>query len=85
MAYKLEEFPWSNNYNSDLREVLALLKKVMADYDALYTRLTTAESDIVGLRNDMTALERDIDAFKKAITTVYDDAAVVSVEENLAQ
>lgn len=26
-----------------------------------------------------------IDAFKTAITTVYDDAAVVSVEENLAQ
>lgn len=90
MAYKVEEFPWSSNYNSDLREVLALLNKVMVEYDELYAKLLAFEAekeiikaDIVKLQKDFAKLLVDFDNFKKAAEAEI-AAAIARMEAEIA-
>ena len=60
MAFTFEEFPNSDYYDSDLREILKYMKEFenkLKHYDDVIARLEEAIKDIAGMQSDILALQ----------------------------
>lgn len=76
MAYGAFEFPNASFYDSDLRELLAMYKKLVAEYDSILSTVEALNKKVDDLYNYVDA--QIADAVKKALAEVNAKIEVIS-------
>ena len=79
MSYTSFDFPHTHFYDSDLRELLGMCKKLMDDYDKLVSDINSLNEwriahtkDYEELLDKMVELENDIKQFEEDINTEFE-------------
>ena len=80
MAYGAFEFPNASFYDSDLRELLAMYKKLVAEYDSILATVEALNKKVDDLYNYVDA--KISDAVKKALAEV--NAKIELINEKIA-
>lgn len=80
MAYGAFEFPNASFYDSDLRELLAMYKKLVAEYDSILATVETLNKKVDDLYNYVDT--QIAEAVKKALAEV--DAKIEVINEKIA-
>lgn len=87
MAFGIPEFPNSRYYDDDLRELLAMYKKLVEDYDSIKTMIEESVRDYDSLIADnkeihqrMTAIETAMSQLEKKIIATIDSKLGSAVE-----
>ena len=80
MAYGAFEFPNASFYDSDLRELLAMYKKLTAEYDSILATVEALNKKVEDLYNYVDA--EIAEAVKKALAEV--NAKIVVINEKIA-
>ena len=80
MAYGAFEFPNASFYDSDLRELLAMYKKLTAEYDSILATVEALNKKVDDLYNYVDA--QIADAVKKTLAEV--NAKIVTINEKIA-
>lgn len=78
MAYGAFEFPNASFYDSDLRELLAMYKKLVAEYDSILSTVEALNKKVDDLYNYVDA--EIADAVKKALAEVNAKIEVINVK-----
>lgn len=80
MAYGAFEFPNASFYDSDLRELLGMYKKLTAEYDSILASVEALNKKVADLYNYVDA--EIAEAVKKALAEV--NAKIVAINEKIA-
>lgn len=78
MAYGAFEFPNASFYDSDLRELLAMYKKLVAEYDSILSTVEALNKKVDDLYNYVDA--QIADAVKKALAEVNGKIEVINAK-----
>ncbi len=91
MGFTFNEFPWTKNYDSDLREVLKYMREFeskLDSYDAVIAELKEALEDIDDYDSRITALEKatsDLASIRSRLTDLENtlDADVIYLQKQI--
>lgn len=87
MAFAVDEFPYSSEYDSDLRSVLKTIREVMATlktYDEAIAELKQELANIQGLYDRVAALENataDLDEIRTKVSNLITDLEALTNKE----
>lgn len=82
MSFSNFEFPNTNFYNSDLRELLAMYKKLVTDYDSILEQLNELKTNIGSIVDEY--LDADLGAFKAELLTIINNE-IAELENEIRQ
>lgn len=88
MGFSVDEFPFSSNYDSDLREVITTMRSVLEhveSYDSTIQELQTALSNISGLYDRVSTIEgaiADLQTIRNNISALQRNLASLQVKHN---
>lgn len=71
MSFANFEFPNTNFYNSDLRELISMYKKLVKEYDDILQQLNELKTNIGSIIDEY--LDADLEAFKAELLTVINN------------
>lgn len=80
MSFSNFEFPNTNFYNSDLRELIAMYKKLLSEYDNIEKQLEEIKTDIGKIVDEY--LDADLSSFKADILNTV-NSEISSLEEEV--
>ena len=80
MSFANFEFPNTNFYNSDLRELIAMYKKLLSEYDNIENQLKELKTDIGKIVDEY--LDADLSSFKADILNTV-NSEISSLEEEV--
>lgn len=71
MSFSNFEFPNTNFYNSDLRELISMYKKLVKEYDGILEQLNELKNNIASIVDEY--LDADLGAFKAELLTIINN------------
>ena len=74
MSFANFEFPNTNFYDSDLRELIAMYKKLVKEYDSILDELNELKTNIGSIVDEY--LDADLGAFKAELLTIINNEIV---------
>ena len=74
------DFPNCSAYDSDLRELLAMYEKLVAEYGLIIEALNTTHEEYESLLRDFAALKKEVDDFERVLDQKIDEGIAGAME-----